>query len=139
MKVLWIVNTIFPYPSEVLGFKKNVFGGWMLGLKSSLEKYKDIELAIASIYDGREFKKLDDGKTIYYLLPSKNNRKYEKSLEHYWVDVCNDFSPDVVHMHGTEYVHGLAFLNACPDMKVVTSIQGLVYLYGDVFLMIIAN
>ena len=135
MKILWIVNTIFPYPAKMLGKNKSVFGGWMMGLKESIEKNDDIKLAIATIYDGMDLQKYDDGKTIYYLLPTKNNRKYDSKLEKYWKEVCDDFSPDVVHIHGTEYVHALPLLRACKNIKTVTSIQGLVSLYGEVYLM----
>ena len=33
MKILWIVNTIFPYPAEKIGVKENNFGGWLNGLE----------------------------------------------------------------------------------------------------------
>ena len=134
MKVLWIVNTIFPYPSKMLGKDGNVFGGWMIGLKESLIKTSEISLAIATTYDGRDLKKYDDGNTIYYLIPSKNRIKYEKEIEKYWQYIANEYKPDLVHLHGTEYAHGLAFLRSCPNIKSVVSIQGLVYLYGQVYL-----
>lgn len=134
MKILWIVNTIFPYPAEKLGYNKSVFGGWMLGLMNKLIENDDIELAIATTYSGIELKKYIDHRVVYYLLPCKNNYKYDSNLEHYWIDINDDFKPDIVHLHGTEFAHGLAFLNVCPHVKSVVSIQGLVSLYGDAYL-----
>lgn len=133
-KVLWIVNTLFPYPAKQIGTSSSVFGGWMVGLLNTIIKDKSMELAIATTYSGEELKKYDDG-VIYYLLPCKNNCKYDKSLEKYWIKVNDDFKPDIVHLHGTEYSHGLSFLNACPNVKSVVSIQGLVSLYGDNYLL----
>ena len=40
----------------------------------------------------------------------------------------------MVHIHGTEYTHGLAFKNACPDVKIITSIQGLISRCSNVYL-----
>lgn len=133
MKILWIVNTIFPYPAEQLKIQKSAFGGWLNGLAEQLKKQKDIEFGIASIYNGNEIKKYYDGIVTYYLIPCANALKYNKKIEKYWKEISQEFKPDLVHLHGTEYAHGLAFLKACPKIKVLTSIQGLVYRDTDVY------
>lgn len=125
MKILWIVNTIFPYPAKMLGKDKNVFGGWMLGLLDSLKQKKDIKIAIATTYNGKKMKKYINKNIIYYLVPCKCNTKYDKSLEFYWKQIEKDFNPNLVHLHGTEYVHGLSYLRACPNTKSILSLQGL--------------
>ena len=126
MKILWIVNIIFPYPTEKLGYKKNVFGGWLHGLSNSLMQLENIDLAIATTYNGKELLEYKEKNIIYYLLPCKNNLKYDVNLEKYWKIINDKFKPDLTHIHGTEYAHGLAFQNACPNIKTVTSIQGLI-------------
>ena len=135
MKILWIVNTIFPYPSKMLKINNNVFGGWMLSLMDEIKKKREIKLAVATVYNGKELLMYENDNVIYYLLPCKNNYKYDTDLEKYWKDVNNDFNPDLVHLHGTEFAHGLAFINACPNVKIVTSIQGLVSLCGNKYLL----
>lgn len=139
MKVLWIVNAILPYPSKMLGIEKTVFGGWLLGLLDSLNKKKDVEIAVATTYDGKDFKRFYDGKNIYYLLPCENNIKYDSNLEQYWKQVNEDFKPDLVHLNGSEFAHGLSFLNACPNVKSVLSIQGLLDPISKVYLLGISN
>lgn len=134
MKVLWIVNTIFPYPAQKLGLSKNVFGGWLNGLADSLKKEKNIEMCIATMYDGKELKEYNDGTIAYYLLPGGISIHYNKNIEKYWFEIYNKFKPDLVHIHGTEYPHGLAFQRACPTAKTIVSIQGLVFRYADVYL-----
>ena len=62
MKILWIVNTIFPYPSQQLGMKKNPFGGWLIGLANKCIQEENIELAIATVYSGSDFKEFKDEK-----------------------------------------------------------------------------
>jgi len=135
MKVMWIVNTIFPYPSEKMKIKKSVFGGWMQGLMNSLLKNDEISLAVVSTYIGKELKSFYDGKVYYYLLPTYNQIKYDKKLCEFYQEVCNKFKPDLVHIHGTEYPNGLAFMNAFPNIKTVISIQGLVSAYEKLYLL----
>ena len=115
-----------------MNFKTPVVGGWMFSsAKSLLSITKNIELAIATIYPGNVFKKVEIDNIVYYLLPFHgDNTYYSKSLEKYWKLVSADFCPDLVHLHGTEYTHGLAFMRACPDIKSVISIQGLVSVYA---------
>lgn len=133
MKILWIVNTIFPYPASQIGQEKCCFGGWLNGLAGRLKDEKEVELAVATVYNGKEIKKYDDGKIIYYLVPGLPTIKYNSKLEAYWKEVNNEFKPDLVHIHGTEFAHGLAFKKACPSVKTVTSIQGLTSAIAKVY------
>jgi len=126
MKVLWITNTIFPDPSKEMGVSVPVYGGWMYGLAKKIAVTPGIHLAVATIYEGKEIKYYNLNNITYYMLPSKSNCYYQKKLEPYWSFVCNEFKPDVVHIHGTEYAHGLACMRACPSLGYVVSIQGLV-------------
>lgn len=132
MKILWITNILFPVPCEKLNIKAPVTGGWMYASAKFLQKTDDnIELAVATVYKGAELKKLEIDGITYFLLPLKgNNAKCHKSLEPLWQEVVSDFKPDLAHLHGTELAHGLAFLKACADIKVVISIQGLVSVYS---------
>lgn len=134
MKILWIVNTIFPYPAKQLNIKETCFGGWLNGLANALVKDENINMAIATTYNGNNVKKFFDGKTEYYLIPKGSETKYNKKQELYWKHIAEEFQPQLVHIHGTEYAHGLAFLKACPEIKSIVSIQGLVSRCSDVYL-----
>ena len=72
MKILWIVNTIFPAPSLAMGLKPPVVGGWMYGLAKQLSENQNISLAVATTYTGKEIKKfkLDN---IEYLVKINQN------------------------------------------------------------------
>jgi glycosyltransferase involved in cell wall biosynthesis len=126
MKILWIVNTIFPVPSNLMGLSSPVIGGWMYGLADRVGKSEGFELAIATVFKGTELKQFSVDKIDYYLLPCKDNIKYDNRLEKYWIQVCSQFEPDIIHIHGTEFAHGLACMRRLPDIKYVLSIQGLV-------------
>ena len=138
MRVLWITNIIFPAPCESLGIPAPVYGGWMMSSLDALrEVVSDIEVAVATVYPGKEFQNLKIDDITYYLLPSsKPSTSYNKSLEPLWQSVRDGFRPDVIHIHGTEYAHGLAYVRACGADRVCVSIQGLVsaiarYYYAD--------
>ena len=83
MKLLWIVNTIFPFPSERIGISKTSFGGWLNGLANELKKIEKIKLAVATVYNGDKLLEFNDGKIIYYLIPGAPALKYGKLLETY--------------------------------------------------------
>jgi len=126
MRVLWITNTIFPAPSKVLDLAAPVVGGWMYGLADQLVAGKEIKLAVAATYQGMDLKVLDLEGIRYYLLPSRCAAGYQQHLEPLWQTITEEYQPDVIHIHGTEYLHGLACMRACQSHRYVISIQGLV-------------
>lgn len=133
MRILWLVNTIFPYPAEKLGINKTVFGGWLNSLAEELVANKDVNLAICSINKGDKLEIFDDGNIKYYVIPEKMPIEYNKKLEEYFKEIEADFKPDVVHIHGTEYSQGLAYINSCTNKNVVISIQGMVSVLADLY------
>ena len=136
MKILWITNIMLPPICKELNLSVPVIGGWMY---SSLKKMQDIyglEFAVATVYQGNEFVEKTINGTVYYLLPlmGKSNQKYQPQLEIYWQKIQLNFLPDVVHIHGTEYPHGLAYIRVCGAKNVVVSIQGMVSVYFRYYL-----
>ena len=126
MKILWITNILLPDICDKIGAKIPVVGGWMASSLNAL-KGKGIDFGVASLYNGNVLKDYIINDVHYFLIPApKNNNKYNISLEKYWIEVNVRFVPDLVHLHGTEYAHGLAFIKSCSNVKVVASIQGLV-------------
>lgn len=129
MKVLWITNLLFPEAEQLLtgSGELKTSGGWMLGAADALLKYYPVDLHIATVCNGvNELKILKGMNNTYYLLPyGKGNLNYNIEYELYWKQVEKIVQPDVVHIHGTEYTHGLAYIKACKSNNVVVSIQGL--------------
>jgi len=138
MNVLWITNIILPPVCSKLSLPIPNTGGWMLSSANCLKEAEGIELAVASVYGGKEIYQADIDGIRYYLLPNKGSA-YNSDLEPLWVKIKEDFRPDVVHIHGTEFPYGLAYIRACGSENVVCSIQGLVsacayYYYGGISL-----
>jgi len=134
MKILWITNQVFPVVSQYLGQAKTVIGGWTYSAAEEIKKLPNIELAVASLYMGNEFKEITLDGDRYYLIPCYGNKmKYNKSLEGHCKTISDSFMPDVVHIYGTEYPITLAYINACGSNNVVVSMQGVPALYTRYF------
>ena len=139
MKILWITNTLFPAACVKLGIATPVVGGWMYSAAINLsETIKNTTIGVATLYAGSKLEVFDERGITYFLIPKPTkNYIYPKHLEHYWQEINDQFQPDIVHIHGTEYPHGLAYVNQCGTRNVVVSIQGLVsvierYYYGGI-------
>lgn len=138
MKVLWLSNVLFPEVCEKLNVPTLVVGGWMYSGAKALLKYNpEIKLAVAANYIGTDFKVIEGKYITYYLIPI--SIKKSKSLEHfeiYYKRLIENFNPEIVHIHGTEYPNTLTFLQVNGANNIIVSIQGLVniiakyYIYG---------
>lgn len=131
MKVLWITNILFPDICRKIGIKPPVTGGWMKSLAHAiLDTNSNIRLAVATLY-GQEFRKDIINGVVYYCLPFNiYSSKYNHDIEKEWKKVANDFNPEIVHIHGTEFPHGLAYIRGIGIKNTVISIQGLVGAYA---------
>lgn len=126
MRVLWIANIVFPHVCQKLGLPAPVSGGWLHARAEQLSMVDGISLAVATVYKGNKAFKLDLDGIRYYLLPVDRLDRYQTSLEKKWAEICGEFMPDLIHINGTEYPHGLACMHAMPGLKYAVSIQGLV-------------
>lgn len=129
MKVLWITNEPFPEAERLLIGKgeSRGTGGWVLGAAHALLKQsRDIELYVSSVSRLVDRLTVLSGEKIkHYIIPfGKGRFKYNSEYEPYWVQIKNAVKPNVIHIHGTEYSHALAFINACGSSHVVVSLQG---------------
>lgn len=133
MRVLWIVNTIFPKVTKELGLAAPISGGWMYGLAEELVATGQISLAVATFYSGRRLNLIEIDGVSFYLIPAcrlGGSRSYRRA----WAAMLDSFRPDFVHIHGTEYRMGADFLSFFPDKTYIVSIQGLISAVGKHYL-----
>lgn len=133
MTILWITNNILPEAESIISkgqVELKSSGGWLIGAATALIQ-RGIELHVASVSNLVSELKIVKGENIYhYLIPKgKGNLKYNKDYEQYWMKIHSMVSPDVVHIHGTEFTHPLSYLRVCDNSNVVVSIQGLRWVY----------
>lgn len=140
MRILWISNIIFPQLCKEIGLPVPFGGGWMESAAVNVLKMNpDVRMGVVSFGETDELKIFDDLPIKYYLVPSDRSKKgaYNVAFESSFKKINQDFRPDIVHIHGTEYAHSLAWVKACGADNVVVSIQGLVsacanYYYGGI-------
>lgn len=129
MNVLWITNILLPEAKSLLqgGKELKSSGGWLLGAAKYLIVRPDIKLSIATVSPLVSDLKILNGKNVdYYVLPyGRGNKKYNKEYEPLWKQIRELAKPDIVHLHGSEFTHGLAYVKVCGADNVVLSIQGL--------------
>ena len=140
MRVLWITNILFPEAENAITGKGELkdSGGWLIGCANELIKKEGIQLSVAAVSPlVNKLQRLEVGNILYYVIPlGHGNIRYNRDYEKYWSLINKEYCPDIVHIHGTELSHGLAFVKACGSKNVVVSIQGLLsscykyYAYG---------
>lgn len=130
MKILWITYVVFPEALELLtGNKKQKkgSGGWLYSAAQSLLDNCEVELRIATVARSIPTYSILQGEHIkYYMIPfGKGFDMYHHGYDSFWMEITNEFKPDVVHIHGVESTLGLSYIRACGNKNVVVSIQGL--------------
>jgi len=137
MRVLWFCSTFFPEACKSLGFPLYVKCGWMSSLGHALAKTENIELGVAVPSTEVPYNKITFSNSTHYVIPlDKNTAAFEltiqpsTSLIDDCIKIINDFKPDIIHIHGTEYFYGLIPLLSNISMPSVISLQGLIGPYS---------
>ena len=99
----------------------------MLSAASALLQNNDVDLAVSTISSKvNRLTKVIGNDIVYYIIPlGKGNDSINTDYCQYWQQIRTEFQPDLVHIHGTEYSHGYAYIQSCGNDNVVISIQGL--------------
>lgn len=129
MRILWITNMLLPdiayHINKNVGARRG--GTWLDNWLNEIRNSSDIELAVASI-SGKNFLDETINGVRYFVIPGngKTMLLYNKNLQKYWEKIEQSFSPDIIHIHGTEYTHSVSYLRKYPNKKYVLSVQGLI-------------
>ncbi len=133
MRVLWLTNILMPDLAIALGQVPSHRGGWMPTLAKALVESGRVELSIATNVPGAVWRKERIHDVQYYAIPMPKSkvdgRRLPPSLIHDYQRVAEDFQPDVIHIHGTEYYHGLLTGRGYLKCPTVISIQGIIDAY----------
>ncbi len=132
VKLLWLCNMPLPCIAKDIGIPVPHVGGWLQGMSDEIKKQQHIDLTIAfPMFDsGSGLSGKVDGIRYFGVSVSEGPFSYSKAVESSFTDILEEVNPDIVHIHGTEYPHSLAMVNAAiTEGKLATtvaSIQGLV-------------
>lgn len=127
MKVLWIVNLVLPDVAKTLGMKTSASGSWLDDYARQLSQDSDIKLATMTyanvpnnidetVCGIRNFIFAGGGKRLLF-----DNPKTLKDCQ----KVLDEFQPDIIHLHGTEYAIAAAMVRIKPKVPILLTIQGI--------------
>lgn len=130
LRVLWLTNVLMPDLANRLSLPFTHRAGWIPALADALMRDGRAELGVATnVAISVQQHHVIDGVHHYAVpMPSRSFR-YENlpvSLVAGYQRVVDDFKPDVIHVHGTEYFHGLLTGRGYLDCPAVISIQGII-------------
>ena len=129
MKVLWLTNHIMPDHAQALGLVPSPRGGWLSALAAAIQESRQLTLGVATNIHGKPWQQDVINGVRYYTVPCCkfpicNGRLSIASVNAYQ-RVVEDFMPDVIHIHGTEYFQGLLSGHGHINRPTVISIQGI--------------
>lgn len=131
MKVIWLCSMI---PGPVREKLDGRTGGalWVEHVLSDIRQRENTTLRL--LCPGQEGSGQLDQRTSYALFREGKAYVYSSRLEEWFTRELEAFSPDVIHIWGTEYGHSLAMVNAAKnagmEKRTVISIQGLCGIYA---------
>lgn len=137
MKILWIVNMVFPEALSLLHNNKNEClssGGWLVASASALVHNHNVSMYIVAMtQEVKEYTTLPGNGITYILIPPVESQNKSKEGLGIWQRINNEVMPDVVHIHGTENTLGLSYINECGNEIAVLSVQGIMGLIGSYY------
>ena len=128
MNILWVTNVPLPCIAQKIGIGNQPLGGWLTGYANSLKKKKEINLTCMFPNNKKVEGKLDGFRYVSFDPTSKD-------VLAVLVEIIKHYSPDVVHIFGTEFQNSYLVARACQHLgiseKIIVSIQGLVSVYAQ--------
>lgn len=117
----------FPPLSIALGKKPAASCGWLYSSAIALKKMQpDVELGVIVYSYAKSFEIHEVDGIKYYMVPSADMSKCDKHQIEYSRKAIEDFAPDLIHIHGTEYSLAEAVCRAnTENLPAIANIQGL--------------
>lgn len=127
MKILWVLNMVMPDAAKALGIKTSFSGGWLIDYMCCLAEDPDMELATMTYANvpGPIARTVNGVK--HYIFPGGGKRLLftSKKTTADCQYVLNDFQPDLIHLHGTEYSIAYSMVKLQPEQPILLTIQGI--------------
>jgi glycosyltransferase involved in cell wall biosynthesis len=137
MKVLWTCNVLMPEAAAALGAPPLAAGSWMPALAEAMKTYcPDIEIGFVTMDTAAASQKLAIHGVSHYVVHCAGHarqRPPSDSIRREFSKVLSDFSPDIIHINGSEFAYGWILSETAAKIPTVLSIQGLIGPYEQVF------
>lgn len=127
MRVLWVLNMVMPEAAKALKIKTSFSGGWLIDYMRCLAEDPDVELATMTYANVPEPVAETVNGVKHYIFPGGGKRllftssKTSKDCQY----VLDDFQPDLIHLHGTEYSIAYSMVKLQPKQPILLTIQGI--------------
>lgn len=142
MRVLWVTYDIFNSINGLVSGRPSYGRPWVESLFNNLHDCNDISIAIATPVTKGKTQKLEFKGTLYYIFPKSKNKSLTKignKMRNNYIEILNDFKPDIIHIHGSEINLGLLKKYTSNDIPIVISIQGIIPPCSDYLRLSVAN
>lgn len=127
MKILWLVNIIMPELAKHLGHEPSVFAGWLIGARNAIHGSGN-DLVICTTADNpSDIGKYEINGVTYYITLRTEIIVMQKAFR----KILDEENPDVIHLYGTEFEHGVAMIREADPERTVVTIQGALVYYKD--------
>lgn len=128
MKVLWVTNLPIGEAPKLMGLRASVFGGWLGALfdVARMDDALNISVAFPSRQKSGTVHSRDG--TDYFSFPAgRSGARPSRATIARLREIIREFSPDLVHVFGTELQHSLATIEIAREYRVpsIVQIQGL--------------
>ena len=133
MKVLWIVNMMFPKLAMHLGKKTSTSGTWLIDLADGLSSMDGVELGIMTYGNQEDFIDVKIDNIRYFVFPGGGKRLLfsSKKTRNDCFKILEEFKPDLIHIHGTEYAPGFEMIKTGTSTPILLTIQGIITRIAD--------
>lgn len=127
MKVLWVSLVPFPPLCKEMGIEEPAHCGWLYSSAQALLSLEpSIELGVIVDSHCSGYQVFEVQGIRYYMIPSRSMAVIDKHQLNDCVKAIEDFSPDLIHIHGTEFSLAKAVCMAGKDKaRIIANIQGL--------------
>ncbi len=132
MKVLWVVNKPLPAVSEAMGKQKELSQSWLLDLYRAVCD-TDISLSCACVDRVKSMQTVCVDGVTHYVMPLFSKFIPCNAYKKFWDEIMEKEKPDIIHVHGTEYMHPLPLLKAYPHVPSVLTVQGVMTRISEAF------
>lgn len=132
LRVLWMTSDPLPEVAQALGTPNiATMGGWLPALSQAIAQTQQITLGITSrIVGGKSTSFTLNGVEQFIVAVPRMVRsgllRPNAVMLRRYQEIVNQFSPDVIHIHGTEWYGGLVTKDDCIGCPVIISLQGLI-------------
>lgn len=127
MRVLWVLNMMLPDAAKAVGSTTSASGTWLLDYVNSIKSDDEIQLATMTYATVSEKKIVTVDGIRHYVFPGGGKKLLFSSKQTgrdcQWV--IDDFKPDIIHLHGTEYAMAKAMVDLQPKEPMLLTIQGI--------------